>query len=109
VARLASSLEPCHDGAGIPRKAARRSSANVNARGRTKQTERKESKATGHCFLNHSPQLGITVYAIRHLLAHAVLIQQKTLAMLFHWMDWRISHNENARIAHYRMRLNMQL
>jgi hypothetical protein len=73
------------------------------------QSNRNERSPRQHCFLNHSPQLGITVYAIRHLLAHAVLIQQKTLAMLFHWMDWRISHNENARIAHYRMRLNMQL
>jgi hypothetical protein len=59
--------------------------------------------------LNRSPQLGVTIYAIRHLLAHAVLLKPKTRVLLFHWIDWRIRHNENARKAHYRHHIKMQL
>ncbi|MGH6836832.1 MAG: hypothetical protein ACREC9_15135, partial [Methylocella sp.] len=59
--------------------------------------------------LNRSPQLGVTVYAIRHLLAHAVLLHKKTRKLLFEWADWRIRQNETARRAHYQSRLYMQL
>jgi len=51
----------------------------------------------------------VTVQAIRHLLARAVFLRQQTLALLVHWIDWRIRHDQNARDAHYRLRINMQL
>jgi hypothetical protein len=52
-------------------------------------------------FLNRSPHLGVTVQAIRHLLARLVLIGPGTRQFIFQWIDWRIRHNEQARKAHY--------
>jgi hypothetical protein len=49
-----------------------------------------------------SPQLGVTVHAIRHLLARAVFLRPKTRDLLWRWLNWRMRHNEEARRAHYR-------
>ena len=52
--------------------------------------------------MNRSPQLGVTVNAIRHLLARAVFLRRAAKSFLFQWVAWRMRHNEAARRAHYR-------
>jgi hypothetical protein len=59
--------------------------------------------------VNRSPHLGITVNAIRHLMARALLLRRPARWLLFAWADWRIAHNENARRASYRSRRHPQL
>ena len=70
-----------------------------------------ETKSAGPrpCFLNRSPQLGVTVHAIRHLLARAVLLRPQTRTLLFQWADWRPRHNHEARQWHYHHHSHMQL
>jgi hypothetical protein len=58
---------------------------------------------------SRSPQLGVTVPAIRYLLARALFLKPQTRNLLFRWADWRLRHNETARKAHYRKRSNAQL
>jgi hypothetical protein len=109
VARLAPSHKPRHDRACFSRQIARRSLAGHSDGCLSRQTERKESETGRPRFLNRSPQLGVTIYAIRHLLARAIFLSQTTRKLLFQWADWRIRHNEIARSAHYRIRQKMQL
>ena len=45
--------------------------------------------------------VGVTVHAIRHLLARAVLLRPQTRTLLFQWADWRPRHNHEARQWHY--------
>jgi hypothetical protein len=59
--------------------------------------------------VNRSPQLGVTVNAIRHLLACAVFLRRVTKSFLFQWVAWRMRHNEAARQAHYRRHAEAQL
>ena len=59
--------------------------------------------------MNRSPQLGVTVQAIRHLLARAVFVGPGTRRLIFQWTDWRITHNAEARRAHYQSRQKPQL
>jgi hypothetical protein len=59
--------------------------------------------------VNRSPQLGVTVQAIRHLLACAVFARPNARSLFFQWTDWRISHNAEARRAHYQSRQKPQL
>jgi hypothetical protein len=60
-------------------------------------------------FANRSPQLGITVPAIRHLLTRAIFLKPMTRQLLFRWADWRLRHNAAARNTHYRKRSMVQL
>jgi hypothetical protein len=96
-ARLASSHEPGDESPCIPRQIAGRSSTKHGDGRFTEQTERKESERRRPRFLNRSPQLGVTIFAIRHLLACAVFLRQTTRSFLFEWINWRIRHNEIAR------------
>ena len=89
--------------------AARRSGSRLDDRSARKQTERKESGAGRRRFANCSPQLGVTVPAIRHLLARAIFLKPTTRELLFRWADWRLRHNAAARDTHYRRRIRAQL
>jgi len=88
--RVASSHEPGDDKPCIPRQIARRSSTKHGDGRFTQQTERKECERRRSRFLNRSPQLGITICAIRHLLACAVFLRQSTHSFPFEWINWRI-------------------
>ena len=59
--------------------------------------------------MSASPQLGVTVNAIRHLLSRAVFLRQQTRELLFRWTEWRMRHNDDARRALYRSHFNPQL
>jgi hypothetical protein len=106
---LASSREPGDDSPCIPRQIASRSSTKHRNGRFAQQTERKELERRRPRFLNRSPQLGVTICAIRHLLARAVFLRQTTQSFLFEWIDRRIRHNEFARKIHYQTRRKMQL
>jgi hypothetical protein len=106
---VASSREPGDDSPCIPRQIASRSSTKHRNGRFTQQTERKELERRRPRFLNRSPQLGVTICAIRHLLARAVFLRQTTQSFLFEWIDRRIRHNEFARKIHYQTRRKMQL
>jgi hypothetical protein len=108
LAWLASSHQSDHGSGGVPRQAARRSVADFNRRFGFCQTERKESNAACRP-VSRSPQLGITVPAIRHLFARALMLKSQTRQLLFRWAGWRINHNQDVRNAHYPRRLNPQL
>jgi hypothetical protein len=57
--------------------------------------------------VNRSPQLGVTVQAIRHLLACAVFANPNTRQLIFQWTDWRIRHNLKAREEHYKLKTQL--
>ena len=59
--------------------------------------------------MNRSSQLGVTVQAIRHLLARAAFVRPGTRRLIFQWTNWRIRHNAQARRAHYQSRQKPQL
>ena len=78
LAGMASAHHACHGGGRVPRQAARRSGSRLDDPSARKQTERKESGAGGRQFAIRSPQLGVTVPAIRHLLARAIFLKPTT-------------------------------
>jgi hypothetical protein len=52
---------------------------------------------------------GITVHAIRHLLAHAVFLRPRPWKLLWQWLNRRMRHNNDAPRAHYRRAAHRQL
>lgn len=54
--------------------------------------------------MNRSPHLGVTMNAIRHLIARVLVRCRLTKQFFFMWVVWRIQHTEEARRAHYKSR-----
>ena len=91
------------------RQTACRSLARGQLRARRRQTERKESKPRRSALVNRSPQLGVTVHAIRYLLIRTASRARQTSLSVFQWIDWHLRHNAEARQADYRRHTREQL
>jgi hypothetical protein len=59
--------------------------------------------------MNRSPQLGVTVQAIRYLLTRVIFGAARAPWLIFQWIEWRLRHNLLARQAHYRRNTQPQL